>query len=174
MIFATGATRDALNLLGFTGQRYDHGVPLHEITVRLHKTPWALYGWQALVKQAGGRKRGVDGKGRRQSITLHEVLSARPAIYLMVMAVADGSCHHAVVWDGRRRVLFIGPGSYDDRGMDGALIVDQADIDDAGHVDPVHGRTLTEYVSEQFGLEHVVDAAVVMVRAKRWAEVALV
>ena len=175
MLFATGATREQLNLMGFNGAKYDDGIPLHEIVVRLRKTPWALYGWQAVMKAKGKRKRGANGKQRRIfQISLHEVLSMPAAIYLVVMAATEGSINHAVVWDGWRRVLFIGPGAYDDRGMDGALLVEQADIDDAAHVDEEHGQSLTDYVRERFGLSHVVDAAVVMVRAKRWAMAGLV
>lgn len=172
MLFATGVTRNELNLLGFTGPRYEAGVPLHEITVRLRKTPWALYGWQAIVKQRTGKKRGADGKERRtEVIALHEVLTAGLGIYLVIMSAVEGDVNHAVVWDAWRRVLFIGPGYYDDRGMDGALLVEQADLDDAAHVDEAHGLTLTDYVRQRFGLEHVVNAAVVMVRAKVAAEV---
>ena len=79
-------------------------------------------------------------------------------------------CYHGIVWDAWRRVLFIGPGGYSDRGMDGALLVEQADIDDASRVDPVEGCTLSEWVAGKFGIRHVVRAHVLMVRASRVCE----
>ena len=148
-------------------------MPLHDVTVRLQKTPWALYGWQSVVKAHGGKKRGADGKERRSNIALHELLTAPLGIYIAV-AVLDAGNKHAIVWDGWRRVLFIGPGEYDDRGLDGALLVEQADIDNALHVNLTHGVTLTEYVRNKFGLVSMTQVAVLMCRAKRWAEVDLV
>jgi hypothetical protein len=54
--------------------------------------------------------------------------------------------------------------------LDGALQVDQADIDDAEHIDEKHGQTLTQYVQERFGITQFTGASVLMVRAKRVAE----
>lgn len=170
MIFATGDDLDKLNLRGF--DPHVEGIPLHEVTVRLRKSPWALYGWQALAKAAGAPKRGRDGAARRAHITLHELISAQPAIYVAVGMVDDERCLHAVVWDGWRRLLFLGPGNYSDRELDGTISVEEADVRDAEHVCERHGVTLSAYVYERFGMRMFVDAHVVMVKAKRVAETA--
>ena len=48
------------------------------------------------------------------------------AIAVVSLACGD-SCGHAVVWDGWRNLLFIGPGSRRDRGIDGTVLVNKAD-----------------------------------------------
>mgnify|MGYP006152133073 CR=1 FL=1 len=80
--------------------------------------------------------------------------------------------NHAVVWDAWRRILFIGPGCYDDRGLDGALLVEEADIADPSRVDPTHGMSLAAYVESKFGIVGFVTASVLMVHAGRLADAA--
>ena len=43
------------------------------------------------------------------------------------LAFTGGTVGHAIVWDGWRGLLFLGPGAFDDRGLDGAILVDKED-----------------------------------------------
>ena len=121
-----------------------------------------------------GSKRGADGAKRRLRIVLFEIICEKDVIIIAEAIVEDDAglelSRHAIVWDGWRRLLFIGPGTMDDRGLDGALQLEPADCEDASHVDPVHGMTISDYVLQRFGIRHVVGAHVPMVLAKRASE----
>jgi hypothetical protein len=77
---------------------------------------------------------------------------------------------HAVVWDSWRRILFFGPGLRTDRGMDGALLVHEADLQSEFHVDDEAGVTLSDHVRATYGIAGFRRAHVVMVAAKQAAE----
>ena len=162
-----------LNLTGFTGAAHEHGLLVHEVNVRLQqKTPFALYGWQAVVKaRHGGAKRGRDGGERRQRLVLFDMIRECDLIMIAEALVEDDAGRvlnkHAIVWDGWRRLLFIGPGAYDDRGLDGALLLNEADCNSAEHVDTEHGMTVSRYVHERFGIRHFTNMHVLMVSGKK-------
>ena len=177
VMFATGETSlAALNMTGFSGAKYEDGIRVHDINVRMMKTksPYSLYGWQSLTKKRKGQKRGAGGKERRTPIRLFEIISIADAIVVAeaVVRAADGSVDskHAVVWDGWRRLFFVGPGAYDDRGLDGTLQLDEADVVNESHMDMQYGMTVTDYVRINFKISDFTDAAVVMVRKSRAAE----
>ena len=138
----------------------------------LQTTPYALYGWKALQKMAGKRARGADGSERRTKISLFDVISVSDAILVAVALVnnSGGEDNHAVVWDGWRSVLFVGPGKFCDRQLDGALLVGDADKLNENHVDPYYGVTITQYVRDTFGLQHFNDVHVLMANTARLAE----
>ena len=189
-VFATGWDASPLNLLGFTGSIYARGIDLSEINMRFqdpeHGPPFEL----ARVRQdgstcggAGGRrrrgnKRASDGSERRHDWSLFELLSLREGIFIAVAQVhlddgpADG---HAIVWDWWRRILFLGPGDFNDHVCDGAIQVEESDLQDPGHLsdvyigpERVHRRmTLSDYVREIFGISRVTKVAALMVQAKR-------
>ena len=60
-------------------------------------------------------------------LTLFEFISA-PIGILIGEATMDTQDVHAIVWDAWRKILFIGPGAYDDRGLDGALLIEPEDL----------------------------------------------
>jgi hypothetical protein len=91
---------------------------------------------------------------------IFELISATPAIYIAVAVIEEQECAHAIVYDGWRRLLFIGPGNYTDRTLDGTILIEQDDIDDRSHVSTEHECTLTEYVRRQFGIMELTDAHV--------------
>ena len=174
-LFATAHTTLAeLNATGFAGKRYEAGIPTHELNVRLQKTPYSLYDWQWLVKRRTGIKRGADGAARRRQLVLFDIISVPDAILIAVAAVEDVegrvTSYHAIVWDGWRRLLFIGPGSMDDRGLDGCLLLQRAECEDAARVDKEHGVTVSEHIHQRFGIRYIQRAHVVMVSLKRRAE----
>ena len=47
MLTALWQTLANINLVGFTGRKYDEGVPVEDVKKRLKSTPFSLYGWQA-------------------------------------------------------------------------------------------------------------------------------
>ena len=68
---------------------------------------------------------------RRSFISIFELITFKYAIVIAVAVVQppDGGepCGHAIVWDGWRALLFVGPGNRDDRGIDGTIRVETAD-----------------------------------------------
>ena len=111
------------------------------------------------------------GKARRQAISLFDVVQHAGIILIGEALVHDNEngailSKHAVVWDGWRRLLFIGPGEFDDRGLDGALQLHLEDMKDRERMDPVHGQTLSAYVSDKFGISTFTDVHALMVSAK--------
>ena len=122
----------ALNCLGFSGDNYMAGVPIKEIKLRLIPTPYELYGWQSIFKKDSGVKRGRDGAERRSLVSMFDIVSLVDAIVIAeaVVDAPDGSGRdwHAIVWDGWRNLMFIGPGRHaDDRSSDGMIKVDKLD-----------------------------------------------
>ena len=93
---------------------------------------------------------------------------------LVAVALVEGEgdevTGHAVVWDGWRRVLFVGPGAYDDRGLDGALLLSESDCMDPSHVDPEHGMAVSAYVASKFGIRRFSRVYAIMVHANRLHE----
>ena len=127
------------------------------------------------LSKAAGKRRHNGPAERRQLISLFELLTAVGEAIVIVEAVVEGEhgevlSVHAIVWDAWRRILFFGPGSRDDRGMDGALVVQEADLLSESHVDAEHGVTLSEHVRVSFGIAGFRRAHVVMVAAKRAGE----
>ena len=162
-----------LNLTGFSGQRYDDGLYMHDVNVRLRKTPFQVYDWQAaLHRHDCGAKRGRDGSERRQMISLFDVISNLDVV-LIAEALVEWNgeivSKHAVVWDGWRRLLFIGPGEFDDRGLDGALHLHDIDCQCHSHVDETHGMTISSYVESKFGISRMTHVHALMVLKKRIA-----
>ena len=111
---------------------------MHELNTRLQRTPFELLPVRTFLKRAGQLKRGADGRERRSEMSVWELLQVECAIVIAVALVEDEGCvvGHGIVWDAWRRILFIGPGAFDDRGLDGALVVEPADIADMSRVDP--------------------------------------
>ena len=70
----------------------------------------------------------------------------------------------------RRGVLFIGPGDFNDRQTDGAILVNEEDRADGNHVDPIQELTLSQYVTKIFGILYLTHIHIVMVNARRAAE----
>ena len=78
------------------------------------------------------------------------------------------------MWDAWRRVLFLGPSDFNDTYCDGAILVDQEDIDDplrrtevvVGHEGLTQKLTLDEYVTEVFGIESIGKVSVLHVLDK--------
>ena len=54
--------------------------------------------------------------------------------------------------------------------LDGALIVDDADLADETHVDQAKGCTLSDYVARKFKMTELAFGHVIMVNAKRVGE----
>ena len=88
---------------------------------------------------------------------------------------ADG---HAITWDAWRRILFLGPGDFNEHVCDGAILVDEEDLLDRDRrcdvyigLERAHARmTLSEYVREIFGISRVTKVAALMVNAKSVSE----
>ena len=74
---------------------------------------------------------------------------------------------HAIVWDAWRRILFLGPGNFDEGQTDGAIEVHDEDIADEKHVNADAGCTLTEYVRNHYYVHHIVHAQALMINKKR-------
>ena len=121
-------TLGSLNLTGFTGPKYEEGVPVRDVKERLRGTPYELYGWQA----GREKKRGSDGSERRNLISLTDIIVAESIVVAeAVIDPPDGSPRdkHALVWDGWRGLLFVGPGRHaDDRSADGIIKVEKDDM----------------------------------------------
>ena len=128
MLFATGeTTKGKLNCIGMSKDAHKQGITVRELNERLTETPYYLYGWQTGSKAS---KRGRDGEERRRLITIHEIIAVEDVILIaqaVVFSPDAGEARHAIVWDGWRRMLFIGAGQADDRGLDGVLLVDRED-----------------------------------------------
>ena len=124
---------------------------------------------QELAKIAKGYKRGRDGLLRGSFITLPEIISFTGAILLCVAIVQTpyGRDTHAVIWDGWRLVLFIGPGKFDDRNLDGAILLSKEDVADAAHRDELTGKTATEAVCQKFGIASFISAHALMVNKRK-------
>ena len=108
LLFATGAERLAdLNCEGFGGDKYAHGITLHELNTRLQRTPFELLPVRTFLKRAGQQKRGADGRERRSEMSVWEVLQVERAIVIAVAIVQDEGCvvGHGIVWDAWRRIL---------------------------------------------------------------------
>lgn len=58
------------------------------------------------------------------------------------------------------------PGEFDDRGLDGAILVEPSDISDENHRNE-DGKTLTEHIATRFGIDAIYSMHVVMVRLKK-------
>ena len=71
------------------------------------------------------------------------------------------------MWDGWRRVLFIGPGDFHGTQVSGSILVDEIDLKDRAHVDTYQRQTLSAYIESVYGITHVQEAFVLMVNAKR-------
>lgn len=177
LVFATGWTLTRLNCTGFND--VESGVKLHNVNMRLRKTPFHLTGWTTVVSKANGgergSKRGHDGVERRSLISLFALLTGLPAGIVLAEAIVcndEGSVTsvHTVVWDAWRRILFFGPGEYKDRELDGALLVEAADLQSETHVCPSNGVSLSEHVRSKFGISGFRRAHVLMVAAKRVGE----
>jgi hypothetical protein len=68
LLFATGkATLAELNVVGMGSKG---GIDMHELFLRLKKTPFTLTSMGSFVKAKGGCKRGADGKERRKRAPL--------------------------------------------------------------------------------------------------------
>jgi hypothetical protein len=113
----------------------------------------------------------LDGAARRADIHIFDLMKLRTAIVLAstVVETADGTDHHAIVWDGWRSVLFIGPGDFHGTQVSGSIRVDEADLSDPNHIDSSEGQTLCDYIKNIYGITRVRDAHVLMVNAKRLA-----
>ena len=120
-------TLGALNLTGFVGDKYADGIMVKEVHERLKLTPYELYGWTRVA----GAKRTRDGTQRRAGIFIFELINLVDAIVVAEARVqtpgGGPTAGHAVVWDGWRSLLFIGPGAYDDRALDGTLRIARED-----------------------------------------------
>ena len=73
-----------------------------------------------------------------------------------------------------RRLLFIGPGQFTDRELDGVLQLEESECNDPAYVDPAKGVTVAKYVNERFGISRIYDAHAIMVVHKRRSETHLV
>ena len=98
-----------------------------EVHERLKPTPYELYGWTRVA----GAKRTRDGTQRRRGISIFELINLFDAIVIaeaVVQSPGGGpTTGHAIVWDGWRRLLFIGPGAVDDRALDGTFTISRED-----------------------------------------------
>ena len=190
LVFATGMSASELNLTGFNGSQYDQGIELKEVSERLQASngpPFELMQVRSdgsTCGGAGGRrnrnsavKRTLDGTERRIAWDLHSLISLTEGIYVAIAQVDNGegpADAHAIVWDAWRRVIFFGPGDFNEHVCDGAIVVEQEDIDDKEHrsdvyigVEQEHAKmTLSEYVHTIFGISRVTKVAAVMVKAK--------
>jgi len=175
-----------LNLRRDYGER---GMTAHQMTQRLRPTtPYSLkplakflkfdhLGCSDVPSGGGGMKRDREGTDRRDFVNLsvHQLIKLRNAIFFGEAAIVDHDSgritdYHIVIWDDWRSILFIGPGEYDDRCLDGALLIHEEDRADPAPIDPTHGVTLEQYCSEQFGIVHISRVHVLMVQANRLAE----
>ena len=165
LLFATGQTKLAdLNLTGFVGDKYDEGITLHEANVRLRATPYVLYD----ADKVSSKRKRSGGAERRTQLSLFDIIKQLDTIIVAAGVVRDEDgrllSKHAFVWDGWRRLFFVGPGEFDDRGLDGALLMEEADCKDAAHVDAAHGLTATAYLHKKFGISEFTHSYALMVR----------
>ena len=109
------------------GAKYADGIMVKEVHERLKPTPYELYGWTRVA----GAKRTRDGTQRRTGISIFELINLVGAIVIaeaIVQTPGGGpTAGHAIVWDGWRSLLFIGPGAYDDRALDGTFKIARED-----------------------------------------------
>ena len=120
-----------------------------------------------------------DGASRRRPLTIADIISRQDVILVASARVDDITTgqrvsRHAIVWDGWRRLLFIGPGQFTDRELDGVLQLGENECNDPAYVDPAKGVTVAEYVYERFGISRIYDAHAIMVVHKRRSETHLV
>ena len=103
---------------------------------------------------------------RPDELNIFDLVSIKEAVALATATVAaeHGYDTHSIVWDGWRRILFIGPGASDDRGLDGALLVAQNDLDNEFHIDAEHQMTLSDFVAAKFNICRVREVCIAMVR----------
>jgi hypothetical protein len=196
-VFGTGWTKPMLSLDGFTGPAFERGIELKHVNERFQKPggpPFELmavrHDGSACGGAGGGRRRGKakagsqrdrDGKERRETWGIYDLVSLNGGIFIAVAQVdlgdgpADG---HAITWDAWRRILFLGPGDFNEHVCDGAILVDEEDLLDRDrrcdvYIGPerAHARmTLSEYVREIFGISRVTKVAALMVNAKSVSE----
>lgn len=128
-------------------------------------------GWLKVARADGLAPALMDGTARRSTIDLWDLMQLRRAVVIAHTEVttSDGLDSHAVVWDGWRRVLFIGPGDFHGTQVSGSILVDEIDLKNRGHVDNYQGQTLSDYIRSVYGIERVHAAFVLMVNAKRVA-----
>ena len=81
--------------------------------------------------------------------------------------VEGGEDMHAIVWDGWRRVLFVGPGDFHGSQVTGTILVTEDDIHDRNHIDSYQEQTLTDYVATVYGITHIVECKALLVTAAR-------
>ena len=126
-------------------------------------------GWLKAARADGLAPALLDGAARRRPIDIWDLMQLRRAIVLARTEVTttDGLDSHAVVWDGWRRVLFIGPGDFHGTQVSGSILVDEIDLMDRAHIDSYQGQTLSAYIESVYGITRVQEAFVLMVNAKR-------
>ena len=83
-----------------------------------------------------------DGASRRRPLTIADIISRQDVILVAEARVDDIETgqrlsRHSIVWDGWRRVLFIGPGQFTDRELDGVLQLEESECND-----PAKGMTV--------------------------------
>ena len=197
VLWATGETRlGSLGLVGFNGAKYAHGLHAHDINTAFQRSgsPFHLANWQTVLAKKGSKRGANDGAARRRLMVLWDIISVLDVITLGIAIVEDSDgaalseevgsssstlpqprargtgavlSQHAFVWDGWRRLLFIGPGQADDRGLDGALLLRKEECTDPSFVDEAHGTTVSGYVFQRFGIRYINTCHVLMVHAKR-------
>ena len=162
-----------VNLSGVS-RKYEHTKDrMHFVNQRLEKTAFALYNWQTFLKSRNGVKRGHDGTARRALPVLFDVISQLNVIFIASAMVEDAKGNvngHAIVWDGWRRILFIGAGAscgIEDRGIDGALVLNEQDCKDMHHVDPRYHVSISQHVLDKFGIR-IISRTISNAHALTW------
>ena len=191
LVFATGKSRQDLNLKNFTTAQHGEdengvstGISFKDVNARFQVRggpPFEL----SHVRQDQDLKRTFEGKELRKSfcarMSLHSLICLKHGIYVATVQVdlpSGKTDSHAIVWDAWRRILFLGPGDFNDHQCDGAILVEEADIADELHASDVcigvlrtnTKMTLSDYVYTIFGIRYLTEIMILMVNAKRKGE----
>ena len=189
LVFATGKSRKELNLSCFTTSlkgEYENRVSTGGISFKQVNACFQVRDGPPFelshVRQHQDRKRTFDGKLARKTFSermnLHSLIRLEHGIFVATVQVdlpSGMTDSHAIVWDAWRRILFLGPGDFNDQVCDGALLVEEADIADKMHTSDVcigvqrtnTKMTLSDYVYTIFGIRLLTEIKILMVNAHR-------
>ena len=192
LVFATGKSRKELNLSCFTTSlkgEYENRVSTGGISFKQVNACFQVRDGPPFelshVRQHQDRKRTFDGKLARKAFSeqmnLHSLIRLEHGIFVATVQVdlpSGMTDSHAIVWDAWRRILFLGPGDFNDQVCDGALLVEEADIADKMHTSDVcigvqrtyTKMTLSDYVYTIFGIRLLTEIKILMVNAHRKGE----